>query len=305
MKNKSSPTRPLYLKPQSTVRLNNHGNITKILTENEEKAYEYLALHIHLLSSEDLKIIVPSLLTYNPKSRLATLEYLGQFPDLNPFEAFGAWEGYTETYLRGKNKAFQLMRTMLPIKGVYDCSDYEGIDNGAILSLRFIKADMKSNVPRYLNPYWRKICDLAEASQKTIATLKQYPSHRDPNPNNYHISVPDASLMIVDWETFGLARAGYEEGRQLSYLALNQSTQDMYTKLVKVILSERSWMYFWRTACMRAFREASFFERGHYDTRLSGLSAAHKQELLSGLRTLMDRSIAEWERCLKHGHAQV
>jgi hypothetical protein len=289
----SVPSTSLYIKPGSHVEFVGHSEVIKVMNSHETDAYRYLDSNRALLVSNDLNILVPDLLSYDETNSSARLTNIGIFPNLSPEKYFGRWEGYDGVYFTRMNAVFQKLRDLLPVDSIPNSTDYEADENGVPSSIRYLASGVSSDMPEIYHERFAEIRQLISASQNAILNLPQYAAHRDPNPNNYCI-VDNKTVGIVDWETFGLARKGYDEARLLTYLALNKQAQDQYLEICgEKITDGPTGLYFWRVACMRAFREATSFHSGHYDSRLAGSDDDTKQVIIDALFGIVDRATQE------------
>lgn len=283
----------LYIKPGSHVEIVSRFEVVKVMSSHEAEAYRYLESNKALLVSDDLNILVPKLLSYDETNGSARLTNIGMFPNLSPEKYFGQWEGYNGVYFARMNAVFQKIRDMLPVGSIPNSADYEANEDGVPSSIRYVASGISSNMPAIYHERFDEIKQLISASQNTILNLPQYAAHRDPNPNNYCI-LDNKTVGIVDWETFGLARRGYDEARLFTYLALNKQAQDQYLEICgEKIIDGPTGLYFWRVACMRAFREATSFHSGHYDSRLAGSDDGTKQVIVDALFGIVDRATQE------------
>jgi hypothetical protein len=290
----------LFVKPGSKVVFEG-DDVKKIMSKNEQLAYQYLDRHRTELLSLNPSINVPEILAFDERSGSARLSNLGTFPNLSPRQYFGEWEGFTQEYLKLMNAIFASIRT-LPIDDVPNKNDYEETIQSVPSSVLYIEEGMAPGIPDLHRFQFAKIKDLALKSQSAILDLPLYPAHRDPNPNNYlcYENTPTPRIGIVDWETFGLARKGYDEARLCTYLVLNEPLQQAYLNTICTpeLINGRSAYYFWRVVTVRAFREITSFYAGHYDHRLT-MAEEKDDEIVRGLLNLVERGISELEALLR------
>lgn len=290
-----SVSQVLYTKPGSFVCLAGKPDIArKRMSMPEKQAYDYLGQYAGRLRGSVLSIWVPRLLSYHSRSHMATLSYIGDFPNLSASQYFGRWSGYRFDYLTHMNSAFQLMRDALPADAVPNTADYEASVDGTPSSITYLASELTRAMPARYHEYFAAIRQMAQASQSHIIDLPQYPCHRDPNPNNYLWLEDERVFKIVDWETFGMAREGYDEGRLFTYLALNPSAQMAYLQVCGPrLLQGDAGVYFWRVVAMRAFREITSFHSGRYDMRLQNENGRAKSAIIRSLCSLVDMGLRE------------
>lgn len=292
-------TEPLHLKPNSSIIvLGKH--VVKQFNHYESLAYTVLRQHEESLHLARPRIRIPEIVHQDAPSSSVIMTKVAKFPNLNPAEYFGEWSGYNKDTFAMYFGAFNALRN-LPLDPSVDFGeDYEQRLPSGISSLTYLARLITPLNNTKLHTIFNKVKDVAEASQEQIEALPRLMAHRDPNPNNYAFCSQHDTATIIDWETFGTASAGYDEGRLYSYLSLRPDVQYEYSQQATETLPARNLIYFWRVAMMRCLREMSLFESGHYDMRRekSGQKQPPVRTFTSAFANAIDRCIDEAVVCL-------
>lgn len=99
------------------------------------------------------------------------------------------------------------------------------------------------------------IVDLIIRSQKQVEGLPRVIQHKDANPSNWRIvSINARSVVsVIDIETFGLARRGWDKGRVYVQLCLDKTKQDNFLEVLNQhpkFQSDEARVYFWRVTLL-------------------------------------------------------
>lgn len=277
-----------YLKPNAQVLIYT-DHIEKNMTAREIAAYAVLERYAHKLKDETLVIKVPRILPGTRQTKYPSISHLGTFRQFSPEEYFGESDIYVQEYFEIILRTFALIRHHFPAAHIPDTLDYESRElDGSISSLLYLDTGYYEKLPQYFLTLRQQIDYYVISTQPFIESMPQLAAHRDPNPNNYDIRTDViTTVSIADWETLGLARVGYDEGRFLTYLALDSQKQDEYIALIKQRLDTEELIYFWRVALLRCYREMTSLHGGHYDSRLKAHNAQEtKMRMITALHTL-------------------
>jgi len=272
----------LFLRPESEVLIMDK-HVQKKMSLDEIKAYETLEEYREVLKDESIEIIIPKIISYDKDRQIGIIEKLKGFSDIPPADYFGRTSLFNQFYFNAFLRAAEIIRTTIRNENVSNKFDYEIGEKEDIPSLQYIKKasiTLGKEVKR-MDGLYEEIEDMVYKTQQVIMGMELKASHRDPNPNNYHIYTSGGKIKvsIIDWATFGLARRGFEEGRFFSYLALSKEKQNIYLDIIK----EKSWtkeevLYFWRVVIMRAYKEIASMLCGYYDDRLNKSISNQNQE---------------------------
>lgn len=118
------------------------------------------------------------------------------------------------------------------------------------------------------------VFDLISKSQRFIEGLPRVVQHKDANPSNWRIITINASsaVNVIDMETLGLARRGWDEGRVYVQMCLDENKQDSFLGVLyqhPKFHSEEAKVYFWRVVLFRCIRELSLVCSGKYSSAIS------------------------------------
>ncbi len=299
LSNSASPE--LYLKPGAVVRYTDAG-VEKRMGSGEVEAYRLLAEYEHLLQDETVSVLVPRLLSYDEASQTALLTNVGDFSHFSCTEYFGQSDVYTPHYYAAIHRVACLLRNNIPRSAIANQVDYEAIRGGRASSIDYLSSGLTGKEPKGVLELLDIARAIADRTQADIETLPLRVSHRDPNPNNFLIKERNGKyeVAVVDWETFGLSRIGYDEGRAMSYLALDVKKQVEYGEYISRLLpGRRERMYFWRVAANRRVRELISLGNNHYDSRIVAggqtgrLVESVKASISRGLTDIIWRSVTE------------
>ena len=291
----------LYLKPGAFVRYTDVG-VEKKMSPVEAEAYRVLAEYEGMLYDNNVSVVIPSLLEYDVASQTALLTNVGDFPHLSCVEYFGQSGVYTPYYYAAIHGVARVLRGAVPRGAVGNQVDYEAAQGGRSSSIDYLTAGLTGEEPEDILELLGIAGAIAEGTQNDIETLPLFAAHRDPNPNNFLIREKGGKyeVAVVDWETFGLSRVGYDEGRIMSYLALDDDKQAEYGEYICTVLPDRlAQLYFWRVAANRSVREIISLSNGHYDSRLAtsdqndGSVESVKSAIAQGLTRVIQRSVDE------------
>lgn len=296
-------TPELFLKPGANVYFENN-TVIKTMPDREFQAYQALQGYRDAMAQDNLRVTIPQLLDYDPDSHRAVLSYMGDFTQFSPTQYFGSSPVGTPRYTRLVHEVAQLIRLNVPREAVPEQFDYENskdTEEGLeISSVTFMTRSLRGHEPAVIHDLVREVTAAARQSQPLIDKLPLYAAHRDPNPNNMHVISDghEVEVALVDWETFGLARVGYDEGRLMSHFALDTAKQDQYAQQIEDTLDDNAERaYFWRVSASRCTREAILFINGQYDSRLIAESpqavGERKQMLADALVATAFRSLSE------------
>lgn len=242
----------------------------KMMDNHEASIYACLSAHTATLLDSSPSIRIAELTEYNQTTQLGVMTNVGDFPVLELPEYFGESDGYTPEYVDIMLGAFRVLRDVVQATDVPETEDYEESQSGLISSLDYLQRTSgdigTSNSARLYDGIER----MAQATQGVIVDSPSYFSHRDPNPTNFLVSThPTQGVNIIDWETSGLSRIGYDEGRLLTYFALNEPIQDYLRQAMSEQLTDEQQVYYWRVAAMRSYREIGSIITGRYDRQLA------------------------------------
>lgn len=257
------------LKPGSEV-IVLEKNIIKKMVDNELEAYMLLRRYSDRLHNDSVSVVVPELLDYDRNLQQGLISRIGNFPIYSPCEYFGLAKVYGGDYYKSLHEVSEIIRRNIPCHEIPNQLDVEAFFDGTNQTLVTIENDLKGTEDRGIDNLSENVKEMVLRTQERIIELPLYPSHRDPNPNNYKMVCESGHIYanVIDWETLGLARRGYEEGRFMVCLALDKLKQDDYARFIMDKLNVQERIYFWRTVATRALHEMSSVSRGLYDARL-------------------------------------
>lgn len=268
--------------------------VLKRMCRTEAATYRYLDRHRKSLSKNKTQVSIPSLLDYDRHQGLGLLTNVGDFGCPSLSEYFGTSQKYTTAYLSMLLHSFTIVRSLPKPLHLNNQSDYDERINSIISSLQYLESGITGNEPTTCIALYERVFDFVNESQEIIENSPLFPSHRDPNPTNF--IVDESLIKIIDWETFGLSRIGYDEGRLYTYLALNPCLQKKFKSMLTAKFTRREEVYFWRVVACRSFREMVSIINGRYDMRFRAqgkikISLAEKQIVLSSLEATLIHAV--------------
>jgi thiamine kinase-like enzyme len=129
-----------------------------------------------------------------------------------------------------------------------------------------------------------QIKTLVKKTQTHIELLPRHFSHGDLHNGNwsYHKLHNEDVISLIDMETSGLYRFGWDIGRMYTYLAgYPQDQEGLLEAITESLLSENEHIYFWRTVLIRSIRNIW----GILNNRtVYGLSDQQKEERIKDLK---------------------
>jgi thiamine kinase-like enzyme len=182
-------------------------------------------------------------------------------------ENYGSKVKYSQEDFLFIFKSLAAFRNIVKPNNLTLAEDYENtaidlLKESKILIDKFTKFDDKT--------LFRYILD----SSKILRGASLVAAHRDLNWSNLGLLVKDKKIMqIVDWESFGMAYEGYDEGRLFTRLCFNTDLQRDYITSINNFINiykdpetgRKFIVSFWRTAGIRSFREIYLILNGRYD----------------------------------------
>jgi len=240
------------------------------MIDNELETYMLLRRYSDRLHNEKITIVTPELLDYDKDSHQGLISKIGNFSVYSPREYFGLTEIYNTEYYKILYEVTEIIRNNIPSHEVFSQLDHEIGLEGKSKVINTIENDFHGGEDPKIIDLSKKVKKMMGETQDYISDLPLFPGHRDPNPNNYKITHEDEkiSVSLVDWETFGLSRRGYEEGRFMACLALDVSKQNDYANFIAGNFNKNEVIYFWRTVAARTLHEIASVLHGLYDARL-------------------------------------
>ncbi len=242
--------------------------ILKQLGEEENTAYTILERYRAELVDGQPSLVVPKVLEQMPGINLVKLSKLPGFKPMDIRQHFGDDSHYSSQDYELILSAFQKLRSTIPMVETSFASDYDLNLEG---QLHFIANQV--NHPRVQNaPFLMQLGNLEEKivkSQGVVDQLKSFVAHRDANVSNITIhetQLRGKQVQMIDWQTIGPAKIGYDEARFALTLSLNPSQQELLTNTFFSNINDSNIeLYFWRTLAIRAFRGLCAVQTGFYD----------------------------------------
>ncbi|MCX7928355.1 MAG: hypothetical protein N2558_01555 [Patescibacteria group bacterium] len=301
---------------RNLVRLSSDGAVVyKITSEKELKNYFILQKYRSVLS--EMGVFYPFLLkTKNLKDDLGQ-EYVAffRFPLFTPYNILERFGKFKTGNNNDSEKAFRLLLKMFDaFEYLLPTEDFEGEDEEElknVLNLLFLDWMQVVDDFQGLGVNFEKIQTLIENSQEVIECLPRVVQHKDANPSNWrivHINGKDV-INVIDMETLGLARRGWDEGRVFVQLSLDSLKQE---KFLSILFSHdkfqdpKSRIYFWRVILFRCIRELALIKRGKYFNAILEYSNFRKEnidnikdKIKDGLFTTASKAIKQLEYLLE------
>lgn len=260
----------------------------KVMSSIEPQAYKKLEPHYSdLLKKANIRIpIYQGLISERDKERLIEHHELseGLPEDLHKISLLIGikHKEFNESYGVGVNydaKDFSLIfdslssfREIIPVEDFTFSTDYEDSTFEFLERNRLIIGNASSIDVT-------KLYKAIGESQGVLQSADKMVAHRDLDWSN--IAVVQgvdgrAELQIVDWETFGLAYPGYDEGRLLTRLVLNKEERDKcvqsFLKYAKKLGEDEARVHlisFWRTVAIRSYSEMALIIKERYERPIS------------------------------------
>lgn len=292
------------------------GSFYKKMTPNEIDSYQLLSSYKDRLfneanitipdtycqiSSGDLIALRDAYINYSriPSDDLYKMSRLSNIKHNNIEEGFGVGLQYNENNFKSIFESLDKFRRITePITFTYS-EDYESNTLELVQkSKRVIDLNVIVNSDQ--------LFDVVGKTQNFFGGIKLEHAHRDLNWNNMALieSVSDKNdtLQIVDWGSFGMAHAGYDEGRIFTRLSLNQTVQKIYVDtLIEYVgknysqKSAKEFMAsFWRTVAVRGYREIYLTVTGRYEKPVN-----YKFDAIKNTEDLRKAKIIIYEKFIK------
>lgn len=292
----------LFLKPGAFVRLTSDG-VEKRMGPAEAEAYAVLDYYRDQLHDDAVSVVVPRLVEYDEGAQMGVLTNIGDFRHFSCTEYFGRSDTYVPSYYAAIHGVARVLRAVIPSSSVPNGRDYEVAQPGSVPAMGYLRSGLTGNEPAEVGGLLEAVAAINTETQADIAPLPLLAGHLDPNPNNFLVTEQNGSqtVAVVDWETFGVSRTGYDEGRLMSYLALADDKQQEYGDFARGVFGRNELVYFWRVAVNRGVREYISFSNGHYDSRLAvGNDEPNavdrvRRSIMNGLSRVVFRGVAELE----------
>jgi hypothetical protein len=144
-------------------------------------------------------------------------------------------------------------------------------------------------------------------TQKHIEPLPRVIQHRDANPSNWRVVQVNEEkyINLIDLETVGLARRGWDEGRLYSLMSLDPQKQQEFKDIVykhPSFETKESQMYFWRVVLFRSMRELKLINSGKYNTPITLYNQQNstniEDSIKSGIVKTVRQTMNELERII-------
>lgn len=154
------------------------------------------------------------------------------------------------------------------------------------------------------------VLNLISMSQKHIEGLPRVVQHKDANPSNWRIVNINAksAVNVIDMETLGLARRGWDEGRVYVQMCLDRTKQENFLEVLNQhpkFQSDEAKIYFWRVVLFRCIRELSLIQSGKYSSAISEYDQAFPEhaeianDIRKGLSEIAKQAIDRMQSMLK------
>ena len=112
-------------------------------------------------------------------------------------------------------------------------------------------------------------------------------------------------LQIADWGSFGMAYAGYDEGRLFTRLCLNPSLRNIYIKCLENFAAtevdsgkvKQFLVSFWRTVAIRSYREIYLILNNRYDKLMEN---RNKKEFISSFEKMLKVALENLTKLLSN-----
>ena len=185
-------------------------------------------------------------------------------------ESYGVDGSFTSEDFLQIFKSLFLFRNIVQPKSLKFSKDYELDPQGLLRESAEVVDGFLETDSKYLS-------DRIGKTQGLLGQSSLVAAHRDLNWNNMGITNTIEGgkrvLQVVDWGTFGLAYAGYDEGRLFTRLALNPYLQNIYLASIADFArsnfgfqeSKLFMLSFWRTVAIRSYREIFLILTGRYE----------------------------------------
>ncbi|MBI5151570.1 MAG: hypothetical protein HZA34_03275 [Candidatus Pacebacteria bacterium] len=276
----------------TTILTEDGMRVEKKLTPHELHVYEVLAPYVLELLRGKPPIHIPFLFR-KEFAGISSLISLPAFPQhQHSFtESYGAGTpGYEPYIFPTILQAFESIRQCIP-SSLFPESLDDDRDEYFLPRIQHAYADIPNNV----------LEDLTEDSfqalmQKTspALTLPRLSAHRDAHHQNWNVVTirNEHHVQLIDLETFGLARPGWDEARIYSRFCLSEQKQDSFLDAFHAaehLKDHQIHLYFWRCVAYKTLKGLHHLYGQHHAKKLNMLSDTQQivEEVTRGrLRTL-------------------
>jgi len=272
---------------RNKIFLDSSGDIFYKL-ENKKEQEHYKIIDTFRKELEQKGVIFPNLLETKQITDDGRL-YVGvtRIPDFHAFdiaEHFGAYAiSNPKTSFTTFLAAIDSIATTIPTQ--YFKEDDEEQLPGVLMFVNqtygLIKEDIENIVEQ------KELVDLFTRSQKYIQNIPRVVQHKDANPSNWRTVDTENKTFVnmLDLETLGIARRGWDEGRTYSLLCLDEDKQKIFENLVldHIAFEDTSQqIYFWRVVLFRSIRELNLIHTEKYRAPLEQYTNTQSGENING-----------------------
>lgn len=179
----------------------------------------------------------------------------------------------------------------------YDEEEFAGVLMFLNQSYPLLQKDLENLVSL------EELVALFEKSQESVQKLSRVVQHKDANPSNWRaISHNDKTVIaMVDLETLGLARRGWDEGRMYTLLGLDSKKQELFLNLISTrstFNNADKQTYFWRVVLFRTIREMLLLNSEKYRESLESYNGKNpheniKERIMNSLKNTAQRAVKE------------
>jgi len=272
--------------------------VVKPSTLNEVATYGILEKYQDQLLSSLPSIITPLIVASNSEFMA-----IGRLPEIKPTsvdEHFGWGADFTQEQIETLVSGLQQLREIIPVSEVGNQDDPEENLEG-ILAFLSNRNDKSEVIEAGLEHQYDALQELYLQSQSVICTSPAYFSHKDVVRGN--LAIGRNSMSLIDWETCGRARVGYDEGRFTVQLCMEPTQQELVSRVMEERYedSTETLLSYWRTVASRSYKELTFALTGKYDERIArkfieeSVQASFKDDLTASLKNSLGWSLGKFK----------